>query len=76
MVLVAEVLMDKEEELAQERARDKAKRQLVVCQRGRIEESEEENEEDEEEEGDEEDEDELEVLSGLPVKVRGKCPTK
>ena len=72
----AEALMDKEEKLAQERARDKVKRWLVACQRGRVEESEQENEEDEEEEGDEEDEDKLKGLSSLSAKVRGKGPMK
>ena len=74
--LVAEVLTDEEEELVCERARDEAKRQLVVCQRGRVEEMEEENEEDEEDEGDEDEEDKLDHSSRLSAKVRGKCPTK
>ena len=47
--LVAEALTEKEEELAWERVRDKAKRQLEVHQRGRVKESEEENKEDKEE---------------------------
>ena len=73
--LEAEPSTDEEEELVWERVRDEVKRQLVVRQRGRVEESEEEEEE-EEEEGDEEDEDELEGSSGLSAKVRGKCPVK
>ena len=55
--LEAEASMDEEEELVQERARDKAKRQLAAHQRGRVEES----KEDDKEEGDEEDEDKLEA---------------
>ena len=72
-VLEAKPLMDEEEELAWERVRDEAKRQLAVCQRGRVEES---KEEEEEEEGDEEDENELEGSSGLSAKARGKHPMK
>ena len=45
VVLAAEASTDKEEELAQERVRDKVKRQLAAHQRRGVEESEEENEE-------------------------------
>ena len=45
--LEAEPSTDKEEELVGEGARDEAKRQLVVHQRGRVKESKEEEEEEE-----------------------------
>ena len=73
--LEAEPLMDEEEELARERARDEATRQLAARQREKVEESEEEKEE-EEEEADAGDEDELEDSSGLSAKARGKRPAK
>ena len=68
--LAAEVLIDEEEELVWERVRDKVKRQLAACQRGRVKEGKEENEKDEE------DEDKLDGSSGLLVKARGKHPGK
>ena len=73
VLAAAAALMDKEEELAQERVRDEVKRQLATHQRATVEES---KEEDGEEKGDKDDEDELDGSSGLSAKVRGKQPAK